>query len=540
LTSERSSIGRMTPVSGVVRRLPFGTRLATLGSSSLVVPALVVGLVGIVAVLTVTPWPVGAFEDDGIYTVLARSLATGEGFRLTNLPGSPNATHYPPGYPFVLSLLWRAVPHFPDNIVVFKFANAVFLALAALGTWYFARKRLAMSSVGAGIVAIVSTISVVVLFVAGLVLSEPLFLALLMPALLLAERSVDTGNPRAAAYAGLTLGALAMVRTLGALAIPAAIVVLAARRHFRAALILGATAALFIVPWQLWIAAHGESIAPVLMGKYGDYGRWLSDGYSAGGLPFLWSVVARNLQGLEGMLGYMLMPTRIEWARPLAFLTVVACSIVGAGSLVRRIPVTVMFFVVYVATILVWPFDANRFLWAVWPLVVITVWQCMQLVLQWKVERSLPRSLRAVALALLVAPLAGFVVYNARAYRGKWWASIQAEAGQQAKPIVEWVARNTNMTDVIATERDLMVHLYTGRRATPVSTFLPIQRLRPLSSDEDLEALLSILVTYEPRYVIVGAQQSVASAEALAAATPPELRHVGDLPQARIYERVRR
>ena len=503
-----------------------------------IIPLVVVMLVMLVTIMTISPWPVGVFEDDGIYTVLARSLATGEGFRLTNLPGSPNATHYPPGYPFVLSLLWRAGPDFPDNVVVFKFANAAFVALAALGTWYFARKRLAMSSMGAGILAVVSTISIVVLFVSGLVLSEPLFMALLMPALLLAERSAETGNPRTAAYAGLMLGALAMVRTLGVLAIPAAIVMLAARRHFRAAAVLGATAALFIVPWQVWIAAHGESLAPVLMGKYGDYGRWLSDGYSAGGLSLLGSVVARNLQGLVGVLGYMLMPTRIEWARVLAFLTFVACAIIGVRSLLRPIPVTVMFLVAYVATILVWPFDPNRFLWGIWPLVVITVWQCCRLILQWKVARPLPGTLRVIALALLMAPLTGFVVYNARAYRGKWWASIPAEAGRQAKPIVEWVARYTSPTDVIATDNDLVVHLYTGRRTTPVSTFLPVQHVRPLTAEEDLEALRSILVIYEPRYVIVGAQANVTSAEALAAATAPTLRHVGDLPQARIYERV--
>ena len=153
------------------------------------VPVVVFALVLLVAILTISPWPVGSFEDDGIYTVLARSLASGDGFRLTNLPGSPNATHYPPGYPFVLSLLWRASPGFPENVAILKFANALFLAFAALGTWAFARSRLAMSTYTAGLAAILATISIVVLFVTGLVLSEPLFIALLIPALLFAEFS---------------------------------------------------------------------------------------------------------------------------------------------------------------------------------------------------------------------------------------------------------------------------------------------------------------------------------------------------------------
>src|SRR6185503_11189771 len=111
-----------------------------------VLPLALPALVMLVALLTVTPWPVGAFQDDAIYTVLAKALATGEGYRMINLPGDPHATHYPPGYPFFLSLLWRLAPEFPDNIVVFKFANAVWLSLAALGAWAFARSRLGWSS----------------------------------------------------------------------------------------------------------------------------------------------------------------------------------------------------------------------------------------------------------------------------------------------------------------------------------------------------------------------------------------------------------
>jgi hypothetical protein len=502
------------------------------------VPVVITVLVLLVAIMTITPWPVGAFEDDGIYTVLARSLATGEGFRLTNLPGSPNATHYPPGYPFVLSLLWRASPGFPDNIVIFKFANAVFLALAALGTWYFARTRLAMSSTAAGVVAVVSTISIVVLLVTGLVLSEPLFLALLMPALFFAERTADTGDLRTAVLAGALLGALALVRTLGALAVPAAVLVLLLRRQLHAAVVVGAVAALFIVPWQVWTGLHGQEVAPVLMGKFGAYGPWLSDGYTDGGWPFVRAVIGRNLQGLEGMLGYMVMPVRAEWPRTLALLTVVLLGFAGALSLVRRMPVSIVFLGLYLVTVLLWPFDANRFLWAIWPLLVMAVWRCASRMWLWRDGWPMPRVVHAALLVLALVPAAGFLVYNARGYRQKWWASIQVTAGEQARPLVEWVAQNTAMTDVIATERDLVVHLYTGRRATPVSTFLPIQRLRPLTDAEDLEAMRDILAAYQPRYVIVTARQSVASAEALASATPPALRRLGKLPNALIYERV--
>ena len=532
MTPERLSAAMTSPGLDAVPRHSIVNRVDRL------VPVIVTALVLLVAIMTVTTWPVGSFEDDGIYTVLARGLATGDGFRLTNLPGSPNATHYPPGYPFVLSLLWRLSPDFPGNVAVFKFANAVFLAAAALGTWYFARRRLAMSTRSAAVVAVVSTISIVVLLVTGMVLSEPLFLALLIPALLIAERSADTGDWRQAAIAGALVGSLALVRTLGALAIPAAILVFLARRHVRAAIVFAAIAALFILPWQSWVSAHENEVAPVLLGKYGSYGTWMSEGYMTGRWALLRDVIVRNLEGLDGMLGYMVMPVRNAWARTGSLVFIVGLGVVGLYTLVRRMPVSVVFLIGYVGTVLLWPFDANRFLWAIWPLLVISVWHGALKAWTWRPEGRVRQWLRVAVLLLAIVPAAGFLAYNVRGYRQRWWASIQVEAGQQSRPLVEWVTRFTSPNDVIATERDLIVHLYTGRRATPVSTFLPHHRVRPLTDVEDLQAMRQILATYEPRFVIVSAQQSVASAESLVAANPPALRRLGDLPNARVYERI--
>ncbi|HEX7122734.1 MAG TPA: hypothetical protein VF178_10230, partial [Gemmatimonadaceae bacterium] len=74
------------------------------------VPLLLAVLTASFAIWAIEPWPVGVFQDDGIYTILGKSLALGEGYRYLNLPGAPPATHYPPGYPLFLALLWRLAP----------------------------------------------------------------------------------------------------------------------------------------------------------------------------------------------------------------------------------------------------------------------------------------------------------------------------------------------------------------------------------------------------------------------------------------------
>ena len=57
--------------------------------------------------------PVGVVADDSFYVILARAIASGEGYRYLNVPGHPPATHFPPGYPALLALLSFVVPAFP-------------------------------------------------------------------------------------------------------------------------------------------------------------------------------------------------------------------------------------------------------------------------------------------------------------------------------------------------------------------------------------------------------------------------------------------
>ena len=70
-----------------------------------------------VGVAVVDALPVGVVADDSFYVILARALASGEGYRYLNVPGHPAATHFPPGYPALLAILSLVVPAFPDSVV---------------------------------------------------------------------------------------------------------------------------------------------------------------------------------------------------------------------------------------------------------------------------------------------------------------------------------------------------------------------------------------------------------------------------------------
>src|SRR5215813_13966551 len=54
----------------------------------------------------IRPYSFGSYHDDGLYGVLAKSLASGNGYRVISLPSEPHQTKSPPLYPFLLSLIW--------------------------------------------------------------------------------------------------------------------------------------------------------------------------------------------------------------------------------------------------------------------------------------------------------------------------------------------------------------------------------------------------------------------------------------------------
>lgn len=520
-----------------------GARLRDLAAalpapSERLVMVLLAATVGLVGVLTVTPWPVGAFQDDAMYTVLARSLAEGHGYRFLNLPGEPNATHFPPGYPLLLAALWKLWPRFPDNIVLFKFANAVLLALAALGAFRFTRRRFRAPVVVSAGVAVVGTLSIVVLIVTGVIMSEPLFLALLFPALLRTERAVESGRLRDAAIAGALLGVLALVRTLGAVAIPAAGLVLLLRGRWRSAVVLAAVAGACLAPWQWWVAAHEHEVAPVLAGKFGSYGQWLVDGYRAGGVDFALGVVRKNADELGRMLSYYFMPVTVQWPRAILMAAVLAFALLGTKRFYRNAPASLVFLALYTLVIMLWPFEPARFLLAVWPLWPLLVGSGV--LTAWNVSGAAAWQWggRPLVAALVLAIVGGSGWYNAVGYSRKWWASTQREAGERARPIVEWAARYTRPTDVLSTEDDLIVYLYAGRQAVPTATFMPAQRLRTFTDAEDLASVREIFAAYRPSWFVVGSQQGIRTAAALASGATPLLRPVGRIPGMMIYQRT--
>lgn len=470
--------------------------------------------------------PIGIFQDDGHYAILARAIAIGDGYRYTNLPGAPAATHFPPGYPLLLSVLWRVAPQFPANVALLKLINVLLLPLAALAVRELARRVGALSAVASSVVAVVSVATVPVLFLNGLLFSETAFIIALCGVLIMADRFVvhpvvsaaapeaaPTPAPawRAAALLGLAIGALSLLRTVGVTVLPAAMAILLWRRRWRDAAIVCAGALVFLLPWQLWTSAHAHDVPEAVVGAYGAYGPWITDAWRAGGFDFVFAVAAENLRGMRLVLmlfGLYEAPVVLQVSAAVAL---AALAGVGAARCWARASVSVLVFVPYALLLLLWPFPPDRFLWPLWPVFLVLLFVgAAQLS-----APTVPPAARVAVRAVAVLLAAGFATWHARSWRDRSWESGE-RANARMGIAAASIAAALPTDGLVASDQDAMVHLYAGRPAVPLLALTAEQHVRRRSDDELAAQLAGVLDAYHPRWVVVGERESLRAAVQLA------------------------
>jgi len=73
----------------------------------------------------------GLVVDDAWYILLGQALSQGHGVRLTSSAVAEILPNVPPGFPFILSVLFRLKPHFPENVLLLKSVSIVAIVLVA-------------------------------------------------------------------------------------------------------------------------------------------------------------------------------------------------------------------------------------------------------------------------------------------------------------------------------------------------------------------------------------------------------------------------
>jgi hypothetical protein len=205
-------------------------------------------------------------------------------------------------------------------------------------------------------------------------------------------------------------------------------------------------------------------------------------------------------------------------------MTVIALAMLATAACMaswRRMPVTLLFLGGYLAIVIVWPFQTARFVWTVWPLLLALVAVGGWTALGRPTWRAPIRVVLAAAFAWVAS---GYGAYELRGIRGGWWSSIPRANTPRIASAVRWVAANTAPDEVVATDYEGAVYLYTGRKAVPIITLTPAQYLRDYSARENaMEGLLPILDAYPVRTVVAGAGKAHDAARFVATQYPARL-----------------
>ncbi len=130
----------------------------------------------------------GVYNDDSVYTILAKSLAQSGAYGLINSPGQPAQSAFPFGYPLLLSPFAFL---FPGNLDALKalslFATLLNAALIFWGWRYFSKRK---SFWWALAVAGLYLFSPLTISHTRMVMSEPVFTTFCLASMILAEQAV--------------------------------------------------------------------------------------------------------------------------------------------------------------------------------------------------------------------------------------------------------------------------------------------------------------------------------------------------------------
>ena len=426
----------------------------------------------------------GDYHDDGMYVTVAKALATGQGYRIISLPYEPAQTKFPPFYPFLLSLIWRVNPTFPQNLIwMMLLSVGATVSFLALTYRYLVRQGYARHWQALIVVALTAINWRTVIYATG-TYSEMIYTALSLVALLLAEKLDRTRNQWIWGLSlGLILGLAFLTRTTGMAPLVAVAVYFLLQRKFRLALLPLAVGSLFVLAWFAWCHVNRTTATGVNVAWYTNYFQYTKDVLlelnvhnRATMAATLLDIAGKNTLMLAVSIPLVCLGLDYNWVFYLGF----ALMFIAAGfirDVSRGWRLLHVYVICYLGLHVVWlPFVAyDRYLLPILPFLLL--WLIRELASLTKVVRKTMRFdahiLRKASATLIGLAVALIVSVTAYTYGSVFYSSLaSATLDKELRPTaddteaIEWINANTSPSDVLVCARDPMYYLYTGRKAT--------------------------------------------------------------------------
>jgi hypothetical protein len=417
---------------------------------------------------------VGINYDDGIYALLAKALAGGDGYRLTFLPVELPGIMYPPVYPLSLAPFWTLAGSQESALAGMKVANGLYIGLAA-GVFTFLLVDLRVLPVPLAVaVALLSFVSGTMMLVTAGVLSEPLYMVLLFAAIWVTDGGEDEPGVSRLAAAGILCALVVLTRTVGVAVVAAMAIGLWRRYGWKTAGKALAVTVLFLTPWLAFTVANSGQVPTALVPRYGSYLQlYLSN---IGGSPgFAFEIFSANVGAILQTLGAKLIPQFGPILESVTGAVLVGLAMLGSVRIVKNAPTAAIYPWIYLALISVWSFPPFRFLFILFPLLLALAVVSLPMVAarigaglgkmsSGRIPQSWPRY-GVIGLAVVV--LAGLGFRDTRAVARRVWDGAELDKSAAGAEVIDWVSKNTGPHAVVAYEFDPLIALHTGRKVVP-------------------------------------------------------------------------
>lgn len=414
------------------------------------------------------PIPVGVWHDDGVYMLVAKALAEGQGLVYSGVVGSPPAAKFPPLYPFVLAGLWSLFSSIGAVTMAATFLNLALLAGAGALFGLALTRSTDLGLRAAVALSALAFASSDVLRPALIPLSESLFLLLTTGALACWPRVDDGDRAGIVLAAALLLGGIA-TRTAGLALVLAYGVALLLRRRAGTAAAVTAPALIFLVGWGWWSRRAAEAIPENARDLLGPYGGWITQQALAAPGSFV-DNLPRHALGLGESVVAMTFPGVV--GAPIWVLGALMAPLVAVGllALVKRFPPLGWFGVVYLGVLLVWPYLDRRLIVPWFPVVltalVLGVWTAS--------ERIGGEKPKKVALGMGALWVLAYATFTAGRIAEGWPTDAYRLRADRLAAAVEALSRTAPPDAVVgAPEYWAALHLHGGWSVAPSVRFDP-------------------------------------------------------------------
>jgi 4-amino-4-deoxy-L-arabinose transferase-like glycosyltransferase len=413
------------------------------------------------SIAATTRWHAPPRFDGAGYALLARSLSEGHGYRQIEHPDQPPHTHYPPGYPLALAVLWHLTGG-PSALSAHAL-SAFCTTGAVLLTWLWFRRL--VPDRPAFLLALALALNWLWARDAAVIRSEPLFQLLTAASVLLADTLARSGRVGPALALGLTLGAAVLTRHVGAMLALACLLHLLLARRWRPAALTAVVAVAVVAPWAYRLLTTPRPTQLDLIGP--ERGLSLLAAQSL----FYLRRMPDLLTGPFVEVGTVFRP----WLTvPMTAWAALASAMILAGWLrMLKNPSRRLASLVPLATLpllLVWPFtEAGRFLIPLLPFLLLGATEGVAAILT-RVCRPLAPRATTLAASLVLAAGLPYAAYAAASDRAGAEARIQAGFDSACA----WIAAHADRPGPLLTRYPGDAFWLTGRQALAPDPSTPI------------------------------------------------------------------